>query len=57
MTGLVGLAVSEEGSDVHFEAFQVSDQCVRLVKDGWMDHADPQSGVSKLTNPKVTCAQ
>lgn len=35
-TAIVKLEVNEEGgSDVHFEAFQLSDQCVKLFKDGW----------------------
>ncbi|DBA78069.1 hypothetical protein WJX79_008629 [Trebouxia sp. C0005] len=52
VTGVVSLAVSDEGSDVHFEAFQVSDQCVKLVKAGWFDVQKEPSGVSTLTNPK-----
>jgi nuclear protein localization family protein 4 len=36
VTALVKLEVNEEGgADVHFEAFQLSDQCVKLFKEGW----------------------
>ncbi|KAA6426613.1 MAG: NPL4 1-like [Trebouxia sp. A1-2] len=45
VTGVVSLAVSDEGSDV-------SDQCVKLVKAGWFDVQKEPSGVSTLTNPK-----
>lgn len=35
-TAIVKLEVNEDGgADVHFEAFQLSDQCVKLFKDGW----------------------
>jgi len=35
-TALVKLEVNDEGgADVHFEAFQLSDQCVKLFKEGW----------------------
>lgn len=52
VTGVVSLSVSDDGSDVHFEAFQVSDQCVKLVNDGWFDQQKDPSGVSTLTDPK-----
>ncbi|MCO5550594.1 hypothetical protein L7F22_004082 [Adiantum nelumboides] len=36
VTAVVKLEVNDEGSaDVHFEAFQLSDQCIKLWKDGW----------------------
>lgn len=36
VTAVVKLEVNDEGSaDVHFEAFQLSDQCFKLWKDGW----------------------
>lgn len=36
VTVMVKLEVNEEGgADVHFEAFQMSDLCVKLFKDGW----------------------
>lgn len=33
---------------------QVSDQCVKLVKAGWFDQQREPSGVSTLTDPKVS---
>lgn len=36
VTAIVKLEVGEDGAaDVHFEAFQMSDTCVRLFKEGW----------------------
>ncbi|CAL9132230.1 unnamed protein product [Musa acuminata var. zebrina] len=36
VTAVVKLDVAEDGAaDVHFEAFQMSDICVRLFKEGW----------------------
>ncbi|KAK9146815.1 hypothetical protein Sjap_006718 [Stephania japonica] len=38
VTALVKLEVNEDGAaDVHFEAFQMSDMCVRLFKEGWFE--------------------
>ncbi|KAM0064612.1 putative nuclear pore localization protein NPL4 [Helianthus debilis subsp. tardiflorus] len=38
VTVVVKLEVNEEGgADVHFEAFQMSDLCVKLFKDGWFE--------------------
>lgn len=38
VTALVKLQVNEDGgADVHFEAFQMSDMCVRLFKEEWFD--------------------
>ncbi|KAK4766025.1 hypothetical protein SAY87_007667 [Trapa incisa] len=49
VTAVVKLQVSEDGgADVHFEAFQMSDVCVKLWKEGWFeteigeDGADPK---------------
>lgn len=36
------------GGDVHFEAFQVSKQAVKLFKEGWFQRQEQPSGVSKL---------
>lgn len=33
---------------MHFEAFQVSKQCVQLWKDGWFGGDDVHTGVSTL---------
>ncbi len=35
------------------QAFQVSDQAVRLLQDGWFQPQEQPSGESKLRNPKV----
>ncbi|KAJ8466122.1 hypothetical protein OPV22_028674 [Ensete ventricosum] len=36
VTAIVKLKVGEDGAaDVHFEAFQMSDTCIRLFKEGW----------------------
>ncbi|CAK8544236.1 unnamed protein product [Lathyrus sativus] len=39
VTAVVKLEVNEEagGADVHFEAFQMSDVCIRLFKESWFD--------------------
>ncbi|XAR61269.1 hypothetical protein NMG60_11034917 [Bertholletia excelsa] len=38
VTAVVKLEVNEDGgADVHFEAFQMSDMCVRLYKEGWFE--------------------
>ncbi|XP_062143983.1 NPL4-like protein 1 [Alnus glutinosa] len=48
ITAVVKLEVNEDGgADVHFEAFQMSDVCVRLFKEGWFvteiaEDADPK---------------
>ncbi|CAK0786439.1 hypothetical protein CVIRNUC_009652 [Coccomyxa viridis] len=52
VTGVVSMAVSDDGSETHFEAFQVSDQAVRLWQEGWFQGSAQPSGVSVLRNPK-----
>ncbi|XP_042491427.1 NPL4-like protein 1 [Macadamia integrifolia] len=48
VTAVVKLEVNEDGgADVHFEAFQMSDMCVRLFKESWFEtdilaDADPK---------------
>ncbi|KAG2325354.1 hypothetical protein Bca52824_008082 [Brassica carinata] len=38
VTAVVKLEMNEEGgADVHFEAFQMSDMCVRLFREGWFE--------------------
>ncbi|KAF8392526.1 hypothetical protein HHK36_022869 [Tetracentron sinense] len=38
VTAVVKLEVNEDGgADVHFEAFQMSDMCIRLYKEGWFE--------------------
>uniref|UniRef100_A0A2P2QP65 MPN domain-containing protein n=1 Tax=Rhizophora mucronata TaxID=61149 RepID=A0A2P2QP65_RHIMU len=57
VTAVVKLLVNEDGgADVHFEAFQMSDMCIRLFKEGWLDteigvDADPK--LSKLKKDVV----
>ena len=55
VTAVVSAAPGDDGApgDVHFEAFQVSDQCVRLACDGWLHPGSPDgpSGVTKIVNP------
>jgi nuclear protein localization family protein 4 len=55
VTGVVALLEPEEDGDVpeiHFEAFQVSEQCVRLYKEGWFSEGG--TSTLKVTNPKDT---
>lgn len=45
VTALVKMDVNEDGvMDVHFEAFQMSDMCVRLFKEGWFDFEGKKDG-------------
>lgn len=55
-TAIVKLEVNEEGgADVHFEAFQLSDQCVKLYKEGWFDEdcADLDPKLSRMKKDVV----
>jgi nuclear protein localization family protein 4 len=55
-TAVVKLEVNEDGgADVHFEAFQLSDQCVKLYKDGWFveDVADLDPKLSRMSKDVV----
>ncbi|KAJ6319765.1 hypothetical protein OIU78_015220 [Salix suchowensis] len=53
VTAVVKLDVNEDGgADVHFEAFQMSDMCIRLFKEGWFEteireDADPKLSIMK----------
>ncbi|CAH9133956.1 unnamed protein product [Cuscuta epithymum] len=50
VTAMVKLEVSEDGgADVHFEAFQISDVCIRLFKEGWFE----TEGIEDL-DPKLS---
>ncbi|XP_057483026.1 NPL4-like protein 1 [Actinidia eriantha] len=50
VTAVVKLEVNEEGgADVHFEAFQMSDMCIRLFKEGWFE-----SEVGADADPKLS---
>ncbi|CAL9200245.1 unnamed protein product [Musa hybrid cultivar] len=57
VTAIVKLKVGEDGAaDVHFEAFQMSDTCIRLFKEGWFvtefgEDDDPR--VSKMKKDVV----
>ncbi|CAN4098215.1 unnamed protein product [Withania somnifera] len=57
VTAIVKLEVNEDGAaDVHFEAFQMSDMCARLFKEGWFetevkDEIDPK--LSKMKKDVV----
>lgn len=55
LTAVVALLPAEEPDDVpevHFEAFQVSQQCVQLFKEGWFSDASDSNNILKVTNPK-----
>lgn len=52
VTAVVSMVPSDDGGDVHFEAFQVSRQAVKLYKEGWFQQQPEPSGSSKLRNPK-----
>lgn len=53
VTAVVKLEVNEEGAaDVHFEAFQLSDVCVRLFKEGWFDGEEVDGGDPKVSRMK-----
>eukprot|EP01026_Neomeris_dumetosa_P068292 TRINITY_DN6685_c0_g2_i1.p1 TRINITY_DN6685_c0_g2~~TRINITY_DN6685_c0_g2_i1.p1 ORF type:complete len:342 (-),score=54.53 TRINITY_DN6685_c0_g2_i1:298-1323(-) len=53
VTVVVLLDTSEEGAgNVHFEAFQCSDQAVRLHKNKWFVPEEEPSGLSRLRNPE-----
>ena len=43
------------GTDVHFEAFQLSDQCIELWKDGWFvdDLPDLDPKLSRINKDVV----
>lgn len=50
VTAVVKLQVNEDGgADVHFEAFQMSDMCVRLFKEGWFE-----TEVKEEVDPKLS---
>lgn len=50
VTAIVKLEVNEEGgADVHFEAFQMSDMCIRLFKEGWFERE-----IGKDVDPKLS---
>lgn len=53
VTALVKLEVNDDGgADVHFEAFQMSDMCVKLFKDGWFETEVVEEDDPKLSKMK-----
>ncbi|CAA0834480.1 NPL4-like protein 1 [Striga hermonthica] len=53
VTAIVKLEVNEDGgADVHFEAFQMSDMCVRLFKEDWFERDVPKDIDPKLSRMK-----
>lgn len=42
----------DEVPEVHFEAFQVSKQCVQLQKEGWFKETPDSTNIVKVINPK-----
>lgn len=58
VTGVVALfPPDEEGAppEVHFEAFQVSEQCIKLYEEGWFKSIpvdEEPSSMLKVVNPK-----
>lgn len=53
VTVVVSFEPNDAGGHIHFEAFQCSEQAVRLVNDGWFVEPQPElSGVAKMQNPK-----
>ncbi|KAH7577461.1 hypothetical protein ACOSP7_001632 [Xanthoceras sorbifolium] len=53
VTALVKLEVSDDGSAaIHFEAFQMSDMCVRLFKEGWFESEIKEGDDPKLSKMK-----
>ncbi|KAF6262215.1 NPL4 family-domain-containing protein [Scenedesmus sp. NREL 46B-D3] len=52
VTVLVTWDANDHGGNVHFEAFQCSEQAVQLCKDGWFVPETEPSGISKMQNPK-----
>ncbi|XP_044492541.1 NPL4-like protein 2 [Mangifera indica] len=53
ITAVVKLEVSEDGTAaIHFEAFQMSDMCVRLFKEGWFETEISEGDDPKLSKMK-----
>lgn len=51
VTVIVTYDATDGGGHVHFEAFQCTEQCVKLCKEGWLKDQDTPSGVTKMVNP------
>ncbi|KAL5561586.1 hypothetical protein UlMin_031333 [Ulmus minor] len=53
VTAVVKLEVNEDGAaDVHFEAFQMSDMCIRLFKEEWFETEIAEDSDPKLSKMK-----
>ncbi|XP_075514213.1 NPL4-like protein 2 [Primulina tabacum] len=53
VTAMVKLEVNEDGgAEVHFEAFQISDMCVRLFKEDWFEREVQEEVDPKLSRMK-----
>lgn len=53
VTGVVKLEVDEDGgADVHFEAFQMSDMCLKLFRDGLLETELPEDADPRLSRVK-----
>ncbi|CAG9461484.1 unnamed protein product [Pedinophyceae sp. YPF-701] len=54
VTAVVSSYSDEEGGapEVHFEAFQASEQLAKLVADGWVTKAPDDSSLMELRNPQ-----
>ncbi|KAL6214796.1 hypothetical protein ACLB2K_014228 [Fragaria x ananassa] len=53
VTAMVKLEMNEDGAaDVHFEAFQMSDMCIRLFKEGWFETEIGEDQDPKLSKMK-----
>lgn len=52
VTAVVSLFHSEEGADIHFEAYQCTNQCVKLWREGWFLDEGRDTGVSVLQDPR-----
>ncbi|KAL1825891.1 hypothetical protein DCAR_0314086 [Daucus carota subsp. sativus] len=53
VTAVVKLKVNEDGgADVHFEAFQMSDTCIKLFKEGWFETDIKDGDDPKLSKMK-----
>ena len=54
VTAVVSMFASEEGAapDVQFEAYQCTNQCVKLFAEGWFTEEGKHTGVSYLQDPR-----
>eukprot|EP00803_Ostreobium_quekettii_P001724 evm.model.scf_441EXC.17 EVM.evm.TU.scf_441EXC.17 scf_441EXC:83479-85016(-) len=58
VTAVVSLDTSQQGGHVHFEAYQCSQQCVKLWKEGWFaQDQEEHCGVMKMRNPRDPSAK